>query len=600
MDYHAIREWTLEASPQALWLFVSNSHRRNYENGNPPLRSALPSGERLPNAFRLVKASLSEFEERPFEWVRPQYFVSFQRFTRLRIVEHVRVRIDLLPLPAGGTRLTCDVRARPTSRLTWLLAAWLGQRILNGLDDSLQRYAQAALRPAPSLFSLPPAKPPRFAPNGRQRLSEAHARLLEQGGQAELADRLVELLRTVDDLTVGRIRPYVLADHWGEPRHSVLTLCLQATRIGLLEFHWELLCPLCRGAKGRSASLDGLHRRMHCDTCNIDFEANFEWSVEMVFNPPLAIRSYELNPYCVSGPQNTPHIAVQQLIAPGEERQLHLELEAGRYRVRALELPGAQVVDVALSGPAQALFTLRDDGWPEGFSSLGTQAVLRIHNATRASQLFLLERMAWSDQAATAADVLATQAFRDLFSREALRPGEQISVGPAAVIFTDLCDSTRMYNQIGDAVAFGHVLHHFDHIKEAIDAEGGAIVKTIGDSVMAVFTRPAPAVRAVLRAREMLASSAWDGAVPLRLKVGIHYGPCIAVTLNDRLDYFGTTVNLASRLGDLAPQGGLVLSQAVLDDPETAAFLRAEALALTGMESELKGLAGRFRLALLL
>ena len=58
-------------------------------------------------------------------------------------------------------------------------------------------------------------------------------------------------------------------------------------------------------------------------------------------------------------------------------------------------------------------------------------------------QLFILERTAWSDDAATAAEVTALQMFRDLFATEALRPGEQISVGTLTVLFTDLQNSTR-------------------------------------------------------------------------------------------------------------------------------------------------------------
>ena len=139
-----------------------------------------------------------------------------------------------------------------------------------------------------------------------------------------------------------------------------------------------------------------------------------------------------------------------------------------------------------------------------------------------------MERMAWSDQAATAAEVTALQVFRDLFSNEALRPGEQISVGTLTVLFTDLRGSTQLYREIGDAPAFGRVMTHFDVLREAIRCEEGALVKTIGDAVMAVFRRPAGALRAILKAQATLADPP-DGLRPLMLKVGIHSGPCIAV-----------------------------------------------------------------------
>jgi adenylate cyclase len=76
---------------------------------------------------------------------------------------------------------------------------------------------------------------------------------------------------------------------------------------------------------------------------------------------------------------------------------------------------------------------------------------LRFENGTDAKQLFVLERMAWSDQASTAAEVTALQVFRDLFSSELHRPGERVSVGSLTVLFTDLKDSTRFYQEVGDA-----------------------------------------------------------------------------------------------------------------------------------------------------
>ena len=125
--------------------------------------------------------------------------------------------------------------------------------------------------------------------------------------------------------------------------------------------------------------------------------------------------------------------------------------------------------------------------------------------------------------------------FSDLFANEALRPGERITVGSLTVLFTDLRDSTRLYRENGDAVAFGRVLDHYDVLRAAITDEQGALVKTIGDSVMAVFQRPVQALRAVFRAQAILANPP-TGQMALHLKAGIHTGPCVAVTLNERLD----------------------------------------------------------------
>ena len=177
-----------------------------------------------------------------------------------------------------------------------------------------------------------------------------------------------------------------------------------------------------------------------------------------------------------------------------------------------------------------------------------------------------------------------------LFSNEALRPGEQISVGSLTMLFTDLRGSTQLYREIGDAPAFGRVMSHFDVLRDAIKDEDGAVVKTIGDAVMAVFRNPAAALRAILKAQRILANPT-DGALPLMLKVGIHAGPCIAVTLNERLDYFGGTVNMAARLEGLSTGGDVVVSPVVFADPDVAEMLKQSESTLSAepFEMMLKG-----------
>src|SRR2546423_13295120 len=168
---------------------------------------------------------------------------------------------------------------------------------------------------------------------------------------------------------------------------------------------------------------------------------------------------------------------------------------------------------------AERALTLRAtaDGWPDGELLIANRPQIAFDNATDEEQLFILERTAWSDDAATAAEVTALQMFRDRFATEALRPGEQISVGTLTVLFTDLKNSTRMYREIGDATAFGHVMNHFDVLKQLIAEEDGALVKTIGDAVMAVFRQPVSALKAMLHAQQLLANPS-RGTQPLSLK----------------------------------------------------------------------------------
>ncbi|MGH7597029.1 MAG: adenylate/guanylate cyclase domain-containing protein, partial [bacterium] len=562
----------------------------NHDTGVPAIERRADAGVKLTNArrrLRLIRLGFAvEWEEEPFEWIRPFRFGVMRRYLTGPITT-MRVLVELAPI-ADGSRLIYQVWAQPRNWFGLIaIPVQIGVLSAHSFDTTIRRYDQMTAR---SISAIMQPANAHFAPGGRERLASLRDALLAQGASAALVGRLVETIETADEFTLAQLRPYALADLWQASRRSVLELCLMATRAGLLEFRWKLLCPLCRGAQESSTALRDLKSQVHCESCNIDFTANFERSVELTFRPSPAVREIEASEFCVGGPQITPHIVAQQILPAGAQRRVTLALETGRYRLRTIELAGGQYLTVAKNGSANAIFRAEANGWPDHEISLSTQPELHFENATPREQLFILERMTWSDQAVTAAEVIALQLFRDLFASEALRPGEEFSVGSLAIVFTDLRGSTKLYREIGDAVAFGCVLNHFDILKEAIATEGGAVVKTIGDAVMAVFRRPVSALRALLAAQQKLASPA-DGSRPLPLKAGVHYGPCIAVTLNDRLDYFGSTINIAARLEGQSSGNNIIISTPVRNDPEVIVWLEqhTESIRLESLETQLKG-----------
>jgi class 3 adenylate cyclase len=454
--------------------------------------------------------------------------------------------------------------------------------------DSIQKYDELAFQGAALETAEPNTSQSSF---DLQRLTALKQKLisdLESPESVAIAERLADFLERGDDFAVARIRAYKLADEWKLPRRAVLEVCLRATRIGLLDFQWDLLCPLCRGPQESGASLKDIQTSVHCDTCKIDFTVNFDRYVELTFRPNPAVRRLQVASFCIGSPHWTPHVVAQQLLPAGENRELSLPLESGNYRLRAHELPGSQDVTVSSDGESAAQVTITGNGWSQDTLHVNEQFALTLKNETAAEQLLILERLEWSDQATTAAEVTALQMFRDLFASEALRPGEQISVGTLTVLFTDLRHSTQLYRQIGDATAFGRVMSHFDVVRKSIVEHDGAIVKTIGDAVMAVFRSAADGLLAMLEVQRALAEPA-DGNTPLQLKAGLNTGPCIAVTLNDRLDYFGSTVNMAARLEGLSSGSDVIISRSVYDDAKVRELIESEDLAAEEFDMLLKG-----------
>lgn len=564
----------LASSPEALWPFVSDTDRFNSDAGVPAVER-LETGENARRRLRLSRLGVPiEWEEEPFEWVRPHRFSVSRRYARGPI-EWLQTRVRLEALAGGGTRLGYEVRVRPRNLLGRIAAAFeVGFIRRRRFESVLRGYdAEAALG------QRRPAARVRLADGGRERLLAARDALLAAGAEAKLVSLLCEIVEHGDDRSVERLRPYVLAAAWDVDRRETLIVCLQAIRSGLLALRWDLLCPRCRGSAVEDTALDAVGRTLHCETCRIDFCSDFERSVEVTFAPNPGIRFVPRVEFCVGGPQLTPHIVAQQLIGPGERRSMYLQLECGRHRLRTLSGDADVALVSEIGGAATAAVRYDSERWSAREARVGQTAVLELTNAAQDEELFIVERTEWADDAATAAEVTTLQVYRDLFASEALRADEPISVGTVTVVFTDLRDSTRFYREVGDAPAFGSVLDHIDVLRGAVAAEGGAVVKQMGDAIMAVFVRPICALRAMTKAHQNL------GGRPLPLKVGVHAGPCIAVNQNGVFDYFGSTVNLAARLVAMSTGGDLVVSDVILNDPE----VKPLALAAERVEQVPKG-----------
>lgn len=215
---------------------------------------------------------------------------------------------------------------------------------------------------------------------------------------------------------------------------------------------------------------------------------------------------------------------------------------------------------------------------------------LALTNSAPYPQRIYLEQAEWYTDAVTAAAVTTLQHFRELFSDQALRPAEEIGIEGLTILFSDLVGSTAMYNRVGDAPSYALVRDQFAFLQRIVREYEGAIVKTIGDAIMAAFVDPAKGVGAALAIQQQINEFNADHPhQPLTIKLGLHHGPCIAVNLNGRLDYFGTTVNLAARLEGQSKGGDVVISEKLRQDPLVAEMLEAMAVYVEQYETAIKG-----------
>jgi predicted ATPase/class 3 adenylate cyclase len=136
----------------------------------------------------------------------------------------------------------------------------------------------------------------------------------------------------------------------------------------------------------------------------------------------------------------------------------------------------------------------------------------------------------------------------------------ELPSGTVTFLFTDLEGSTRSWEENPDAMRVA-LARHDQILREAVDAEGGFVVKTTGDGLLAVFATADVGLRAAVAGQLALVREPWGVTAPFRVRMGLHSG---AASYRDG-DYFGASLNRAARLMSVAHGGQVVCSRATAD-----------------------------------
>jgi class 3 adenylate cyclase len=413
---------------------------------------------------------------------------------------------------------------------------------------------------------------------------------MRSGVPADVVDRLVRTLLEAPEDDVHRMSPlrWALANDVTEA--AAVELFVHATHAGLVEFSWGLLCPMCGAFLATEATLQALVSTRMCGLCGVPIPVAVDDNVEVAFTVSPSLRRIRFHDPAMldmkkdGGPvffsrsvllTSKMHTAVQAQsrgagVVPPGEHVVHIDLPADRYKIVFPSSHCSVSVDVQSEGAGEATVeVLGGRAIPDQVTVKAGRVALRVVNREPAAATWFLAvdpatgRYGVMEPSPPAPflsgkRLLMSQAFRDLFRADSIPSGRGLELKSMAVLFTDLTGSTRLYSRVGDMRAYDLVREHFDVLRRIVADEGGAVVKTIGDAVMASFSNAEPAFLAALRMSDGVRRI---GAGELSLKVGIHAGPCIAVELNDRLDYFGQTVNVAARVQALAEPDQIVTTE---------------------------------------
>src|ERR1700709_808299 len=463
-------------------------------------------------------------------------------------------------------------------------------------------------------------------------MSEAQAQFsaLKQTPDPSVAEAIQQLIEKGEDHELNRINVLDFSKRTGLDEERVISGFLHASRLGLFDLTWNVLGPGCGGVLDAHSTLKSLrHDDYHCGLCACGYEASVDEQVEVAFTVSARIRriaaddpttlplwEYFKQVFWSSGVD----FNEESFATLSNEVVLDaLELPAGEKAVMSLQLPpqfiivfepvthSAQFIDVQgepTKERQQLSMIYNKTPTPTGGTialrpgplrlALDNQAGVRVLPSVFIAADALHHLIGKRKPFLTAKRMLTNQTFRDVFKADNLNIDQRLKITSLTFLFTDLKGSTALYERVGDLAAFDLVRAHFHALLEIISSEKGAVVKTIGDAVMATFIRPEQAIVAGLRMRSAMATlNTRHGTEDLVVKIGIHEGPCLAVMLNERQDYFGQTVNIAARVESLATAQEIYLTSPGIDSPAVVTILEREAIKPIQKEAALRGIADK-------
>ncbi|GAB4295194.1 MAG: hypothetical protein Fur0025_32210 [Oscillatoriaceae cyanobacterium] len=429
----------------------------------------------------------------------------------------------------------------------------------------------------------------------------------QPGVNATVIDSLYKWILKSDAGQRHRINPHQIARDCFMDLSLTVTGCLQAVKGGIFDLNWDIRCPHCDMVCDEHHDLSQASGFGKCPMCEIEFESDFAQRVEVTFSLAADIEKPITNASCAPPAALKPKF--QMTVDSGETNYAVDYLNPGKYRyccaitlakgimvvegeptdkiqeVQLTQLPGSEFDKKQITcAPGKIKIELTNSG--------DSLAGLYLHE-DELPNLLTPEQI---PPRVSGLQIIHLPVYKRLFGDQVLSQRERIKISSVTVMFTDITGSTSMYEKLGDAKAYNIVRDHFEILFWAIEQQGGTVLKTIGDAVMASFITSEAAIKAAVNAlvdfRDYNQNRPEEEQV--KIKIGIHRGSTVLVNLNNRLDYFGSTVNKAARIQGVSQSWEISLSEDVYHAEMLVTALKSSGQwEVTKHEVDLKGIEGK-------
>jgi class 3 adenylate cyclase len=453
-------------------------------------------------------------------------------------------------------------------------------------------------------------------------------------------------IEDADDSALFRVNAIQYAKNNGLNESEVIDLFLYSAKLGIFQLEWNMVCPTCACIVDKLSTLNDVHANFICKFCGVDGKLDFDDYIQVVFTINPAIRQisfhqpkaiapedYLFNVLFARGVKELPNglthmdvgkmlIKHLQIVEPDQEVHVEMDVTPGIYNITELysnaslafliadEQSDIDTINVDFSHEEinvkdRQLTQIRAEILQQfrSFEKYANLNCKKIHvnfknNSSEKTTLMLVNipvgipiiRLEFYP-CLTGKRLLTNQTFVNLFRSESLNANEAMKINDISVLFTDLEGSVKLYDNIGEVNAFHAIRQHFETLETIVRNNNGAIIKTMGDAVMAVFLQPHDGLKAALDIMKTFKSLYKNNPRDLKLRLGMNHGHSIIVSHNSQTDYFGQTVNVASRIQKLARSNEICLTKEVVQSEHASNLLKG--FKLSEEVATLKGISNK-------
>jgi adenylate cyclase len=557
--------WKLQSTSDELWPLLGNSHHFDGMTGMP----ATLLTKHKDRKSSLVAGGDVDRENSSIKWTKNKS-LSSQICYSSGPLENFSSTITFDSDGSKGSILTYQIKITARNVTAFLIIPYLlGVKTYKQLTETFHN-ADRLIQRRQTHVTQKLSHIPRYK---AKQIQDAKLFLQDSSFKKRWITSLLKILAYENDHVLSTLRPYTYATLWGAPRQRIFDFFLSAVTCNILQYKWQLYCDACCKWKRTFTSLTEFPGPQKCPNCEKEITASINKNLEMIFQPHPELRKIKEELKTFHSPMTSPNVLIHEILEPEEQKKHSITFSPGHYSIRSDD-PNMNY---------QAFFIIKKNAVKESFTIETTKKGIQVHrqkleengpnlifsNHRKSPQSLFIEKTASETDKVSIADAQLSSYFRMEFPQEAPPAGVPLQVPDISFIHCQLVKSTELCIESGDESAYQEVRELYLFQKSIINQHNGATAKVTNDSIIGVFPTPVMAVNAAIAIQNDLIAfnAAQTSRTDLGVKIVVHRGPCLAVSFNGLLDYFGGTPSFLHEVQSNNHEEGIVITDSVNQEP---------------------------------